>query len=722
MSLPKPYPFQKRVADTLLNEKSVVLQAPTGAGKTRASLLPFMHAQRPETSIKFPAQCIYSVPRRVLANQFFAEYHQISDSFGRRFRSPLEVRLQTGEFPDDPKLEGDLIFATLDQTLSSALAVPYSLSRSQANLNVAAVLGSYLVFDEFHLFPRQAAKATLQLLRAIGRVAPFVLMTATFSSTMLEEIGDLLGAKLIVVPDEEVSQIETHWGAQPRKQRHFRVVERPLGAAYILEAHEYRSLAVCNTVDRATALFDDLLAQGCRPVPFEGLVPERLYQNLRAARKPEQRQTMMAKALSLLQECLFEATSDKPWAMLLHSRFERPHRQVKEELLQALWGPGGPKGGNQASLVVVATQVVEVGLDISSQALHTELAPAASVLQRSGRCARVPGESGVVHVYQVPPDKNTNPNYAPYTSKVEKAICERTWAALRAHHDTVLHFEQEQEVIDAAHTKADRKTLNEMEEDKGRIWRLIADALSAHDASTRRDLIRDNIESRTLLVFDAPAGLSEESPYRLEGFSLWQGTLHGKLKDLHQLQTELELDWALRYPVAIEDEQDEGAPAAYQWLTMDLEDAKVAREEIGSALIFAINPYLIIYDAERGFRLAKTGDGSYRSPEALARRKPPDYGGYRLESYDEHVTRMRQVFERGPWQRRLAWVAHRLVRQRDDWQLPAGLLGRAVRLAFALHHVGKLDDRWQKWAARIFWSLTPITRGGILTTRPPKSG
>ena len=91
---------------------------------------------------------------RVLANQFNEDYLELAQSYERRFRSTqdLRVKIQTGEHADDPRLLGNLIFATIDQSLSSALAVPYSLSAGMANLNAGAFYSSYLVFDEFHLF------------------------------------------------------------------------------------------------------------------------------------------------------------------------------------------------------------------------------------------------------------------------------------------------------------------------------------------------------------------------------------------------------------------------------------------------------------------------------------------------------------------------------------------------------------------------------------------
>jgi CRISPR-associated endonuclease/helicase Cas3 len=39
-----------------------------------------------------------------------------------------------------------------------------------------------------------------------------------------------------------------------------------------------------------------------------------------------------------------------------------------------------------------------------------------------------------------------------------------------------------------------------------------------------------------------------------------------------------------------------------------------------------------------------------------------------------------------------------LIEQEGEWKLSAGLLERATLLSFALHDLGKLDERWQKWA------------------------
>src|SRR5690606_15022957 len=54
--------------------------------------------------------------------------------------------------------------------------------------------------------------------------------------------------------------------------------------------------------------------------------------------------------------------------------------------------------GVSENRIIVATQVVEAGVDISADALVTELAPWASLIQRLGRCARYGGKGDVVVV------------------------------------------------------------------------------------------------------------------------------------------------------------------------------------------------------------------------------------------------------------------------------------------------------------------------------------
>ncbi len=676
-----PFPYQKRVLNALLHQgRPVILQAPTGAGKTFAALWPFLHAFRRDVALPFPAQAIYSVPMRVLASQFFEEYRRLTQ--GLQLREDLTLTIQTGEHPLDPEYHGDLVFATVDQTLSSLLAVPYSLPESRANLNVGAVLGSYLVFDEFHLFPYEATRTLFHLLRHLRPLVPFVLMTATFSRTMLEELAAVLDAHVEVVPPEEAQAIAGRGGLPP-KTRRFHTREAPLTETpeAVLETHRTRTLAVLNTVDRAQALYQSLLEKGARAVPFGTLIREEEYQKVAQAADPKKEARPL---VARLREHLLSQKG--PWVMLLHSRFTRGHRLVKEQLLRELWGPEGLQA-EQPSLIVVATQVVEVGLDISAEILHTELAPAAAVLQRAGRCARYPGEVGEVYIYPVPPDGQGNPNYAPYgMTKVERHTVEATWEAFRDRDGEEVDFAAEQAIVNQAHREQDEALVRSLRESAAEVWEGITAALTGGETGLRTELIRDTLSSRTVLVYDAPE-TDDKPPFGLEGFSLHIGTLHGKLGALLELREQLGLDWALRRLKIITDADEE---TAYRWWNVESPD------DLKGAFLLAVHPRLAAYDAELGFRLAQPSDGGYQS-QPIARPKPPrpDYGAYRLECYHEHIAAMRRVFSQGPWERRFGWLATRLARQLG---VEETLLRRALDLVLALHDVGKLQEDWQAWA------------------------
>ncbi len=121
----------------------------------------------------------------------------------------------------------------------------------------------------------------------------------------------------------------------------------------IKETDNVLTLVICNTVDRAVAVYGAL-----RDLK-SGASQERLF--------------------------------DDDHLLLLHSRFRAHERAIWPDKLMAFERGDGPNSGPR---IVVATQVIEAGVDISAPVLYTELCPLASLIQRLGRCARRAGESG----------------------------------------------------------------------------------------------------------------------------------------------------------------------------------------------------------------------------------------------------------------------------------------------------------------------------------------
>jgi CRISPR-associated endonuclease/helicase Cas3 len=640
-NIENPHGFQIQVAEHLLAGKSVVLQAPTGSGKTWTALFPFLHALR--TNLSFPRKCLYAVPLRVLATQFRESTLQV------RWPNTLSVQIQTGEQPDDPTLESDLIFTTIDQVLSSALSVPYSLGFRRANLNAGAVFSSFLVCDEVHLFPIDEGKAqgalatTIELLRLVGDSIPFLLMTATLSDQMLNTLSTYLKAKRVTVQAEELGKI----GSQ-QKTRRYHVVNASLKAESVLAQHKQRSIVICNQVQRAIDLFEDL-DQAVRSSPDH---------------------------------------LGHTHVALLHSRFIPEHRQETETELRQHFGKLPEGQQHQDSRIIIATQAIEVGLDITCERLHTELAPANAIIQRAGRCARYQGEEGDVLIYQLPDD--VSQPHLPY----DAARCAATWDAFSApqFNSEALTFAEEQQIVTLVHDPADERLLKRLEAERKTRRDSVHAAMFRGDKQGRPALIR-KVDSRTLLVHKQPKEITK--PFAWRGFSIFHGTLRGWLANL--LKEGATSEWILRYPIEVEEsDQESRKRPAYNW-----DNYVRSPEHIHVSPVFVVHPDLVAYDRRLGFRLmpAETAIAlaELQQEPQTTTQSSPFLTRYTLESYTEHIEKMLHYYEVSGLEAQIMLAGQRLERS-NKYKCSAEQLSRAVRLAIALHDVGKLRVEWQQWS------------------------
>jgi len=311
-----PFDYQLRVAEALLGDRNVVLVAPTGSGKTVAALHPFVHACR--AGMDWVDRVLYALPLRTLSSALAQEYRPGLEHAG------LRVTLQTGLNKDDPSFRGDVCFATMDQVLSAYVGQPVSVGRRQANLVGGALVGAYLVLDEFHLLETRKALATaLDLGRRLKGLAPMLIMSATAPDAMIDFLASQLEAEVIVPDSQDVARMQE----KAKRTRRYCWCPKPLTADEVRAHHGRlgsRTMVVVNTVDRAQALYREL-------------------------------------------------DEDKPpgaKVLLLHSRFLPGDRGGKER--QALIDL---EEGSKANVILVSTQVVEVGLNVSCHQLLTEVAP-----------------------------------------------------------------------------------------------------------------------------------------------------------------------------------------------------------------------------------------------------------------------------------------------------------------------------------------------------------
>ncbi|WP_228042048.1 MULTISPECIES: hypothetical protein [unclassified Tychonema] len=103
----------------------------------------------------------------------------------------LAVTLQTGDDPEDQRFEGDIIFCTIDQMLSSFMNIPYFVGRGSAKSlqQQSSVWGlttngesyrfvrvmrgnscTYQILPELNLIERGRSSELLQVLKAICKL------------------------------------------------------------------------------------------------------------------------------------------------------------------------------------------------------------------------------------------------------------------------------------------------------------------------------------------------------------------------------------------------------------------------------------------------------------------------------------------------------------------------------------------------------------------------
>jgi CRISPR-associated endonuclease/helicase Cas3 len=338
-----PHGYQERLAGANL---PAVVRAPTGTGKTGvilAWLWRRLYGPDPDST---PRRLIYALPQRSLAEQVAGEAERWLTNTGLADQVALHVVMGgAGKSQRQWRMEMDrpaIVIGTVDSLVSKALNRGYGIARAIYPIDFALVTnGAHWVLDEIQLCPESTA--TLRQLAAFvkqfGTAEPFGLtcMSATVAEGLLSTVDnpDLApGDVLEIKPEERIGELATRLDAE-RTVRRLAVGpgDYPEIAAAAVKRHRpgALTLVVVNTVAAARDVYKALSGQ---PVP----------------------------------------------RLLLHSRFRGVERARLTEQLTA--EPG------QAGRIVVATQVVEAGIDINASVLITEAAPWPSVVQRAGRCNR----------------------------------------------------------------------------------------------------------------------------------------------------------------------------------------------------------------------------------------------------------------------------------------------------------------------------------------------
>jgi CRISPR-associated endonuclease/helicase Cas3 len=579
-------------------------------------------------------------PMKTLAKGIHARAQKLTKQLG------LDVRLHTGEDQGAPLLEGDIVITTIDQLISNYAHIPLSMSNGRANIGAGAVISSYIVFDEFHLLdPKRAFQTVLLMIEQLQGITPFLLMTATLSSEMVTQLAQQCKAEVIEPTPEELSKMPSQ-----QKTRYVQRVDGLLSAQAVVKAHQRRSLVILNTVARAQAMAGALeeLKQWkptLSPLTLEDEVKKVLSERLKHTR-----------------------------IELIHSQFMPSDRSAKEIQLEGWMGENSSE-----NIILVATQAIEVGINISSENLHTELCPANSLLQRAGRCARFKGETGTVFVYDLPLDAYGKKRIMPY--KELEVELHSTWAALNTS-KTLMGFAEEAQLINVVHTARDLDYLANARASRVNHLETLNKA-GLGDRGLASALIREVI-SQSVILHPSPDELTswrEVSKYEM--VSLYPGKLDGALVAQSDTWGETE-DWVIMTP----SETPTDAGTRLNWQRCN--DPKA----LWLAPLVALNPKKVFYSPQLGLLpdVFKPAEGQIpRLKKAVDPGERQDWW-YTFETYREHIENVMAALGREARE-----VLAACPKVDAKFNLPEGTLEQAIRVAIAAHDIGKLSTGWQNW-------------------------
>ncbi|NOY90988.1 MAG: CRISPR-associated endonuclease Cas3'' [Deltaproteobacteria bacterium] len=350
-----PFPYQARLGTEAWPS---LLDVPTGLGKTAAVVIAWLHKRLTDDG-DTGRRLVYCLPTRVLVDQTRLAAEAWVKAAAPRFRdagraAPSVHVLRGGELDErwqgEPESEAILI-GTQDMLLSRALNRGFAMSPSRWPMHFAWLNNdAFWVFDEIQLMGVGVeTSAQLQAFRdgwGVEGPSRSLWMSATVGAGQLATVDHPAPSggfprHTLLAEDRALDRV------LERTQAKKRVILSELALGSSKKADEAAHLeALANEV--ATAHEE------------RGGLTLVILNSVKRARGLR----------ALLSKKVVELG-------LIHSRFRAPDRRVQEAML-----------AGEADRVVVATQAIEAGVDVSARTLFTELAPWPSMIQRIGRCNR----------------------------------------------------------------------------------------------------------------------------------------------------------------------------------------------------------------------------------------------------------------------------------------------------------------------------------------------
>jgi len=364
----RPFDFQTRLA---LDAWPDFLNVPTGLGKTAAVVLAWLfkrgwragrRAVEPDSGT--PRRLVYCLPMRVLVEQTedvirgWLERLQIAGQPGEGRVSVHTVMggadgLRKALWAEHPE-EDMILVGTQDMLLSRALMRGYGMSRYHWPVHFALLHNDCLwVYDEVQL---------------MGAGLP----TSTQLEAFRRDLGCANPGRSLWVS----ATLHRDWFASVDMRRHLERTQALTISDLDSEQAGERLRAAKTLAPAAVALTGE---SGTKPGAAAYI--EALAQQVLDCHEPGTQTLVIVNQVQRAQRLFRRLQAQRAGAedLLVHARFRAAERAEQARRL---------RNAHSGDRIIVATQAIEAGVDVSSKTLITELAPWASLVQRFGRCNR----------------------------------------------------------------------------------------------------------------------------------------------------------------------------------------------------------------------------------------------------------------------------------------------------------------------------------------------
>jgi len=618
----EPYGFQLESVEALVGGKSLILIAPTGSGKSEVALIPFVLFKNEE----LPPQMVYSLPTRTLIENLSHRALKYA-SFKNQ-----SVAIHHGKRIESSLFDEDMIVTTIDQTVGAYVCTPLSAPLRRGNIFAGGVASAFLVFDEIHTFdPHRGLQTAITLIEHSSKLKlPVCVMSATLPSVLVEKIENE-----IIKPNYgnvESKEIEDENEIKSRKDRDVRIhiLDKMLSHEEVMDVYrnltDKKIIVVCNTVDKAQQLFRNLFKE---------------YEN------------------RIVRDEICDAK-----LILIHSRFLDEDRKEKEEKIQRLFSKE-----SKEKAILISTQVIEVGIDISANTILTEIAPIDSLVQRAGRCARWGGK-GEFYVYNAE-------DYGPY--KDLKDMVDNTRNELEMYDGQTLTWKLERKLVDDILTEYYTKILDESNryEILGTLMRAVYDGNKRLAEKTVRDAYTCGVS-----IYNDPRSLGDDIMKLLKvNVNVWvfkwkvEELLKSDVKVWKVEENNIIGDYETKYIPSLINDPSEIMP--FQNYIVSLGGAK--------------------YEKDVGLVLLEKGTMEFDKIEEKTIEEKMKEFYMKKETWVEHANRTLEILDTF-FLPRYNYIIGKFA---DAFNIDKEDFIEKIRIAIALHDIGKLDIHWQK---RIGWN------------------